>query len=108
MTDPPPGPPGCATPCGDRVSQNASVPDWKVTGRLMLPLATVTFVSVTVIGADNGVWSGMRMSVACTVFPAVSHDAEARPWAGTVVGPVVPLLVPMTACAFGRRLIRAV
>src|SRR5258708_3900058 len=75
MDDPPPEP----LPCGDRVSQNASVPDWNVAGRLMLPPAMVRSASVTVTGLDSGVWSGMRCRVACTVVPAVSPGGGGRP-----------------------------
>jgi len=97
MDVPPPGP----VPFGDRVSQNASVPDWKVAGRLMLPLAMVRSASVTVTGLDNGVWSGMRCRVACTVAPAVSQGVADRPLTVIVVVPVWPLLLPIRtlACA---------
>src|SRR5258706_15239943 len=68
---------------------------------LMVPPLMVTSASVTVMGMDKGVASGMRRRVTCTFPDAVSQGTELKPLTGIVVVPVWSLLLPIRMLAWG-------
>src|SRR6185437_8793768 len=76
---------------------NASWAAWKVSGTVIVPLATLTFWLETTCGELSGYWSGIRSTVTLTLPLLASQGTEARPVYVTDAAPVKPLESPMMA-----------